>query len=138
MASSTLTAETERWAAAFSATRSHGKSLLLQPRAHLWAWGLLAIGILASLTDGVSTWIALSSGEYAEANSYAADGMGAVGMELYIIGATLISLLLSSLTLVRGGTALTRTIWIFALFFIAGKVLTVLGNFFQWDGLLPF
>lgn len=138
MANTALTAETQRWAEALTASRSHARSLARQPRAHLGAILLLTLGVTASLTDGVSTWIALSGGDYIEANGYAADGMSAIGMELYIVGATVVSLLLSSLTLARGGTMLSRTIWVFAACFIVGKCLTVLGNFFQWDGLLPF
>lgn len=112
------------------------RSFRAAPFQRPWILFALVVGVVAVGIDAYTTYSMMASGLTEEANSAALSGMTVIGRDAYIAAASMVSMFLVSLVLVRPVWLLPRALVLFSLIFIGAKLYIGLSNVALWASLV--
>lgn len=99
-------------------------------RSLIWAFWLLGI-----IGDGATTLAMIRSGDFVEANPAAAAGMGFLGLSGYVVLASLICVVMATISTGRPQGPVARLAVAFLLLVAAGKLFMAISNLLLWASL---
>ena len=96
---------------------------------------IVAFWLLGTVGDGATTLAMIRSGEFVEGNPAAALGIGFVGLDGYVVLASLVCLLMAVVSTGRPSGPVARAAVGFLLLVGAGKLVMAISNLLLWASL---